>query len=56
MECNGERFNQFFHKMLELSVYLAPASYEAAFMSAAHTDKDLDDTIEKARTAISLLS
>ena len=56
MECNGERFNQFFHKMLELGVYLAPASYEAAFMSAAHTDKDLDDTIEKARTAISLLS
>ena len=56
MECNGERFNQFFHKMLELGVYLAPASYEAAFMSAAHTDKDLDDTIEKARTAINLLS
>ncbi|WP_439135737.1 glutamate-1-semialdehyde 2,1-aminomutase, partial [Pseudomaricurvus sp.] len=36
MNCNTERFNQFFHGMLQEGVYFAPASYEAGFMSAAH--------------------
>ena len=34
MNCNNERFNQFFHGMLNAGIYLAPASYEAGFMSA----------------------
>lgn len=48
MACNTERFNQFFHGMLQEGVYLAPASYEAAFMSAAHTDDDIEFTIAAA--------
>lgn len=48
MACNTERFNQFFHGMLQEGVYLAPASYEAAFMSAAHTDEDIEFTIAAA--------
>tara|TARA_R110001599_G_scaffold192503_1_gene387897 strand:+ start:14253 stop:15533 length:1281 start_codon:yes stop_codon:yes gene_type:complete len=53
MACNGPAFNQFFHRMLELGVYLAPASYEAGFMSSAHSEQDIADTIAAAATAMS---
>ena len=46
--CDGERFNQFFHGMLKEGVYLAPSSFEAGFMSIAHTEQDIDDTIAAA--------
>jgi len=49
MACNNERFNQFFHGMLEAGVNLAPASYEAAFMSVSHTKDDIDFTLTAAR-------
>lgn len=55
MNCNTERFNQFFHGMLDAGVYLAPASYEAGFMSAAHTDSDIQYTIEAAKRVFSNL-
>ena len=55
MDCNNERFNRFFHGMLEEGVYLAPASYEAGFMSAAHSDEDIDATIAAARKAFASL-
>ncbi len=45
MACDTERFNRFFHGMLDGGVYLAPASYEAGFLSSAHTDADIDQTI-----------
>ena len=48
MACNTERFNQFFHGMLTEGVYLAPASYEAAFMSTSHTTDDIEATINAA--------
>ncbi len=48
MNCNNERFNQFFHLMLESGVYLAPASFEAGFMSAAHSDEDIEHTLDAA--------
>lgn len=48
MAGNTERFNQFFHAMLEQGVYLAPACYEAGFLSMAHSDEDIDFTIEAA--------
>jgi glutamate-1-semialdehyde 2,1-aminomutase len=48
MACNAPQFNSFFHRMIEAGVYLAPASFEAAFMSAAHTQEDLDFTLQKA--------
>jgi glutamate-1-semialdehyde 2,1-aminomutase len=53
MACNGPAFNRFFHRMLELGVYLAPASYEAGFMSSAHSDQDIADTVAAAATAMS---
>lgn len=52
MACNRERFNRFFHGMLQAGINLAPASYEAAFMSAAHTDEDIDNTIRAARQVL----
>lgn len=45
MNCNIERFNAFFHGMLENGVYLAPASYEAGFLSTTHSDDDIENTI-----------
>ncbi|GAA5315708.1 MAG: glutamate-1-semialdehyde 2,1-aminomutase [Candidatus Pelagadaptatus aseana] len=55
MDCNNDRFNRFFHGMLEKGVYLAPASYEAGFMSAAHTDDDINATIEAAAAVFAQL-
>lgn len=55
MNCNTERFNRFFHGMLDEGVYLAPASYEAGFMSAAHSDEDIDATIAAAKKVFSQL-
>jgi glutamate-1-semialdehyde 2,1-aminomutase len=52
---NVERFNKFFHLMLNEGVYLAPASFEAGFMSSAHTDDDIGDTIDAARRAFKAL-
>jgi glutamate-1-semialdehyde 2,1-aminomutase len=52
MACDGPAFNRFFHRMLELGVYLAPASYEAGFMSSAHSDRDIADTVAAAATAM----
>ena len=55
MDCDTERFNRFFHGMLEEGVYLAPASYEAAFMSTCHTSQDIQDTIDAASRVFSRL-
>lgn len=46
ISCNSEQFNLFYHGMLENGVYLAPASYEAGFVSAAHDDKIVQQTLE----------
>ncbi len=51
MATDKERFNRFFHGMLERGVYLAPALYEAGFVSAAHAEADLTTTIAAAREA-----
>lgn len=48
MAGNIERFNRFFHGMLDEGVYLAPACYETGFMSAAHSDEDIDETLAAA--------
>ena len=55
MACNTERFNRFFHGMLNEGVNLAPASYEAAFMSASHTADDIDFTLSAAKKVFSAL-
>lgn len=56
MAGNIPRFNQFFHGLLKRGVYLAPASYEAGFMSVAHTEEDIGKTLQAAREAFAELS
>jgi glutamate-1-semialdehyde 2,1-aminomutase len=53
MATDKARFDRFFHAMLERGVYLAPALYEAGFVSAAHTDDDIAATIAAARASFS---
>lgn len=52
MATDKERFNRFFHRMLDGGVYLAPALYEAGFVSAAHGEAEIAATIEAARRAL----
>lgn len=51
MKCDKERFNVFFHAMLDAGVYLAPSAFEAGFVSAQHDDSIIDASIQAARTA-----
>lgn len=55
MKTDGQVFNEFYHGMLERGHYFAPALYEAGFVSAAHTDEDIDRTIEAAREVFKTL-
>ena len=55
MTTDKERFNRFFHGMLEQGVYLAPALYEAGFVSAAHSAQDIDQTLQAARQSFKTL-
>ncbi len=55
MKSDKERFNRLFHGMLARGHYFAPALYEAGFVSAAHTDADIDATIEAARDVFKTL-
>ncbi len=55
MTTDKERFNRFFHGMLEQGVYLAPALYEAGFVSAAHSAQDIDQTLQAARQSFKAL-
>ncbi len=48
MECNKEAFNHFFHAMLSKGIYFAPSSFEAGFVSAAHTAEDINKTLAAA--------
>lgn len=50
-----ERFKKFFHGMLDEGVYLAPSAFEAGFVSAAHSDDDLDQTIAAAARVFATL-
>ncbi len=49
MAGDKERFNRFFHGMLDEGVYFAPAMFEAGFVSAQHSDAVIDETVEAAR-------
>ena len=55
MQCDTERFSRFFHGMLEEGIYLAPASYEAGFISAAHSDEDIQFTLDAAERVFATL-
>jgi len=56
MECDGERFNAFFHHMLDHGIYLAPSAYEAGFVSICHSAQDVAETGAAAREALSFLA
>jgi glutamate-1-semialdehyde 2,1-aminomutase len=45
MTTDQPRFNRFFHGLLDRGIYIAPALYEAGFVSAAHTDADIAETV-----------
>jgi glutamate-1-semialdehyde 2,1-aminomutase len=53
--CDVERFKRFFHGMLDEGVYLAPSAFEAGFVSAAHTDADIDATVAAAAKVFTTL-
>ena len=49
MKTDGARFNRLFHGLLDRGVYIAPALYEAGFVSSAHSDEDIAATVSAAR-------
>jgi len=51
MACDKERFNRFFHAMLDAGVYFAPSAYEAGFVSIAHSVEDIAATVVLAEKA-----
>jgi len=54
-KCNEERFKQFFHKMLDQGIYLAPSAFEAGFVSSTHDEVTLSKTLKAATFAFSEL-
>ena len=56
MTSDGKKFNTLFHGLLDGGVYIAPALYEAGFVSAAHTQADIEETIAVAREVFKQLA
>jgi glutamate-1-semialdehyde 2,1-aminomutase len=52
LKADTKRFGVYFREMLRRGIYLAPSQYEAGFMSVAHTDEDIDRTIDANREAL----
>ncbi len=55
MKTEGARFNALFHGLLDRGVYIAPALYEAGFVSAAHSEQDIADTVAAAQEVFKTL-
>ena len=53
--CDTEQFKKFFHGMLDEGIYLAPSAYEAGFVSAAHSDEDIQKSIDAASKVLATL-
>jgi glutamate-1-semialdehyde 2,1-aminomutase len=51
-QADGQAFNRFFAGMLEQGIYLAPSPFEAWFVSAAHSDADIEQTLDAARKSL----
>jgi glutamate-1-semialdehyde 2,1-aminomutase len=51
--CDVAAFRRFFQRMLEHGIYLAPSAFEAGFMSTAHSEQDIEETIAAAHRALS---
>ena len=56
MACDTARFNRFFHALLSRGVYLAPAAYEAGFVSTAHGPAEIEQTLAAAAAALGELA
>lgn len=56
MRCNRERFGCFFHAMLDEGIYLAPSAFEAGFISSAHGDAEIDNTLAAAEKAFAKIA
>ena len=56
MATDGTRFNTLFHGLLDRGVYIAPALYEAGFVSSAHTAQDIEETVAAARAVFRTLA
>ena len=56
MTSDRDRFNAFFHAMLERGVYLAPSAFEAGFVSASHSAADIEATLAAARDALQVIA
>ena len=55
MASDRESFNKFFHLMLEQGIYFGPSAFEAGFVSAAHTEHDIQQTLNAAQVAFEAL-
>ena len=55
MQADKDAFNKFFHQMLDSGIYFGPSAFEAGFVSAAHTDADIAQTVDAARKAFAAL-
>ncbi len=55
MQADKNAFNKFFHSMLDSGIYLGPSAFEAGFVSAAHTDADIAQTVQAAAIAFASL-
>ena len=55
MASDREQFKQFFHAMLDLGIYFGPSAFEAGFVSAAHTEDDIQFTLDCAKKAFQIL-
>jgi glutamate-1-semialdehyde 2,1-aminomutase len=55
MQSKKERFNAFFHHLLQAGVYLAPSAFEAGFVSAQHTNAVIDRTVALAQEAFAAI-
>lgn len=55
-KCNMEHFRKFYHAMLENGVYLAPSAFEGGFMSIAHSEQDIEDTLAAAKKSFAVVA
>ena len=54
-QSDATRYGQYFHALLERGVYIAPSQFEAGFVSTAHTEADIDSTVERVKEALASL-
>jgi len=55
LRCDTGRYARYFHAMLDRGIYLAPSQFETMFVSLAHTEDDVDETVQKAAEALTEL-